>query len=286
MKKILLLGKSGFIGRNMLEFFENKYKLICPSHEELDVLNEIAVAEYFKQDYDVVLNCLDLREMNGMYFENKLRMFSNLARYSDYYGKMIYFGTGAEYARDLPIKNIEEKEFDRKIPLDTYGFCMHQISKIAMASKNIYNLRLFGIFGKYEIWKQRFISNAICKAIYEYPITIRQNLYFDYLYIDDLCNIVNWFIENTPKYHDYNAVSGQRYSLRELAELIISENKINLPIFIAKDGIGKEYSASNQRLCREMTEFETMDIKESIHQLANWYRTQKVSIDRMSLLYQ
>lgn len=287
MKKILLLGSTGFIGHNMLDNLHEQYDITSPTHKELDVLNEAAVAEFVKSEYyDVVLNCLDLHEMNGMYFENKLRMFNNLARCSDFYGKMVYFGTGAEYARDLPVESIEEKDFDRKIPLDTYGSCMHQISKLAMNSKNIYNLRLFGIFGKYEIWQHRFISNAICKAIYGYPITIRQNLYFDYLYVDDLCDIVRWFIESTPKYHDYNAVSGKRYSLKELAELVVSESQKDIPIFIAKDGIGKEYSASNKRLCEEMTDFKPMEIKESIHQLMNWYVEHRERIDRFSLLYQ
>ena len=287
MKKILLLGSTGFIGHNMLDSLHEQYSIISPTHKELDVLDEAAVTEFIKrQYYDVVLNCLDLHGMNGMYFENKLRMFNNLARCSEFYGKMIYFGTGAEYARDLPVESIEEKDFDRKIPLDTYGSCMHQISKNAMISKNIYNLRLFGIFGKYEIWQHRFISNAICKAIYGYPITIRQNLYFDYLYIDDLCDIVHWFIENTPKYHDYNAVSGKRYSLKELAELVVLESKKELPVFIAKDGIGREYSASNRRLCEEMIDFKPMEIKKSIHQLMDWYMEHQEMIDRFSLLYQ
>lgn len=287
MKKILLLGSTGFIGHNMLDNLHEQYNITSPTHKELDVLDEVAVAEFIKSEYyDVVLNCLDLHEMNGMYFENKLRMFNNLARCNDYYGKMIYFGTGAEYARDLPVESIEEKEFDRKIPLDTYGSCMHQIAKLAMISKNIYNLRLFGIFGKYEIWQHRFISNAICKAMYGYPITIRQNLYFDYLYVDDLCDIVRWFIENTPKYHDYNAVSGKRYSLKELAELVVLESQKELPIFIAKDGIGREYSASNKRLCDEMIDFKPMEIQESIHQLMYWYMKHQEMIDRFSLLYQ
>lgn len=285
-KKILLLGSTGFTGRNMLEQLSDKYVITHPAHKELDVLDETAVAGYIKgEHYDVVLNCLDLPDRNGTYFENKLRMFNNLAKYSDYYGKMIYFGTGAEYARDLPVESIEEKEFDRKIPLDTYGCCMHQISKTAMASKNIYNLRLFGIFGKYEIWRQRFISNAICKSLYGYPITIRQNLYFDYLYIDDLCDIVCWFIEHTPQYHDYNAVSGKRYSLRELAELVVSESGKEIPIFTAKDGTGKEYSASNSRLCAEMTGFQPMEMAKSVHLLMNWYRERQEEIDRFSLLY-
>lgn len=287
MKKLLILGGSGFIGRNMKEFFLSQYEIVTPSHLELDVLNENLVKEYLeKGQFNVILNCLDQHEMNGMYFENKLRMFSNLAKYNHLYGKMIYFGTGAEYARDLPIKEIREEEFGRRIPTDTYGCCMYHISQLAMQSNNIYNLRLFGIFGKYELWQHRFISNAICKSIYGYPITIRQNLYFDYLYIDDLCRIVEWFIENNPEYNDYNAVSGRRYSLKEIADIVVKESDRDLSVFIAKEGMGKEYSASNQRLCREFPEFQAEDIHLSISKLMDWYRTNITDIDNYKLLYQ
>lgn len=287
MKKILLLGKSGFIGHNMLNFFVKKYNLIHPSHKELDVLDEEKVAKYLKLgQYDIVLNCLDWRCSDNAYFENKLRMFNNLAKYRNLYGKMIYFGSGAEYARDLPIIDISETAFDRKIPVDTYGGCMHQISMTAMHSENIYNLRLFGIWGKYEIWQRRFISNAICKAMFGYPVTIRQDSCFDYLFIDDLCRIVQWFIENEPIYHDYNAVSGEKYYLKELAELVVEESGKDIPIYIANEGIGKEYSGSNKRLCQEMKDFCPTDMRKAIHEVYLYYESIQDQIERYPLLYQ
>lgn len=287
MKNVLLLGKSGFIGQNMREFFEGKYHLFCPSHKELDVLDELEVAKYLMlEKYDVILNCLDWRNLENAYFENKLRMFNNLAKYRNYYGKMIYFGSGAEYARDLFVSDIEETEFDRKIPLDTYGCCMHQISMTAMQSKNIYNLRLFGIWGKYENWQRRFISNAICKAVFSYPITIRQDCCFDYLYVSDLCRIVEWFIENEPTYHDYNAVSGRKFYLKELAEFVVEESGKNLPVYIAKEGIGKEYSGSNKRLLGEIGDFSPIDIKKAIHEMYLYYESIEDQIDKYKLLYQ
>lgn len=134
--------------------------------------------------------------------------------------------------------------------------------------------------------KKRFISNAICKALYEYPITIRQNANFDYLFIDDLCRIVDWAICNTPKYHDYNAVSGVKYELKELANIVNSVTKKNVPIYVAKEGMWKEYTASNKRLCDEMKTFIPEKMEESIDKLTSWYRHNMNQIDRCSLLYQ
>lgn len=286
--KILVLGSTGFIGKNIFEYLKSRgHDVYAPNHSKIDALDEKSVLEVFdKVHYDIVLNALDRNGNDKNYFENRLRMFQNLAMHNDLYGKMIYFGSGAEYGRELPIHNIEESEIDRVIPKDTYGFCLQQMNDYARKSENIYNFRLFGIFGKYELWNQRFISNAICKAMNGYPITIRQDRYMDYLYIDDLCKIVEWAINNTPKFHDYNAVSGKVYSLYELAETVNHVMHTDVPIYVAKDGYFAEYTANNNRILNEITDFEIENIEVSIDKLAKWYMNNKEKIDREKLLYQ
>ena len=280
---ILILGSTGFIGKNILEYLiERGYNVYAPNHKLMDVLDEKGVIDVLENgQYDVVINALDRNGKENSYFENRLRMFQNLAIHSDLYGKMIYFGSGAEYGRELPVCSIGENEINRVIPSDTYGFCLQQMNDYARKSENIYNFRLFGIFGKYELWNQRFISNAICKAI-----TIRQDRYMDYLYIDDLCKIVEWAINNKPKFHDYNAVSGKKYSLYELADTVQKVMHTDVPIYIAKDGYFNEYTASNNRLLSEMCDFEVEDIELSIKKLSQWYTKNKSIIIKEKLLYQ
>ena len=161
---------------------------------------------------------------------------------------------------------------------------MYTMQQLASQLPNVYNFRLFGIFGKYEIWQRRFISNAICKAIYGFPITIRQNTKFDYLFIDDLCKMVAYFIENKMKYQNYNATSGRIYELYELAQIVKETVGLDYPIFVAKDGYGLEYTSRNDRIMSEC-KIGIQDISASITSLSDWYQSNKKILIKMELLY-
>lgn len=289
MKKILMLGSSGFIGRNMFEYFtaqKEKYDVHAPSHKELDVLAQHEVEKYLNEySFDAIINCLDVTDNFNNYMKQRLQMFSNLYKYRSLYGKMVYFGSGAEYDRFRPLTNVSETDFGKIVPSDDYGLCLYYMSLLSEQSSNIYNFRLFGIFGKYELWNKRFISNAICKKIFGYPITIRENRIMDYLDIEDLCKITEWAIEKQPIYRIYNAVSGMARDLKTIAEMINGVKGSPVPVFLAKESIAPTYSASNLRLKTEMG-LECKDLSKSIKDLYNWYETTSNHIDKYLLLYQ
>ena len=57
MKKILLTGGSGFIGRNLREsFLSRKYDITAPAHSELDLLDTRSADEFFrKNSFDFII---------------------------------------------------------------------------------------------------------------------------------------------------------------------------------------------------------------------------------------
>lgn len=126
------------------------------SSQELDLKDTECVEAYLKQhSFDVILhaaNCNDTRNSISAYdvLNGNLRMFFNLERCSHYYGKMIYFGSGAEYDRSNNIPNMSEDYFDTSVPKDAYGLSKYIMAKACLNQKNIYELCLFGVYGKYE----------------------------------------------------------------------------------------------------------------------------------------
>lgn len=290
MKNILITGANGFIGRNISEGLKTNYKIYTPNREELNLLDTNMVEEYINRNkFDVVIHCATQNTLGkDRIFETEvldrnLRMFFNLERCSEKYGKMYYFGSGAEYDKDFYIPHMPESYFDNSIPKDAYGLSKYIMSKVINNKSNIYNLRVFGVFGKYENWEHRFISNSICKVLKGIPISIRQNVYFDYLYINDLCKIMIWFIENNPKYKHYNICTGNKVDLTTISKKILKISKKQLDISIEKSGLNKEYTGDNSRLINEIGDFEFTSIDKAIEELYNYYLGINKDIDYIKL---
>ena len=284
MKRILLTGagKNGFIGRNLKEALSDVYELYMPDSRQLDLCDTNKVAAYIKANrietviHSAVHNPRNRSACDEM--RNNLLMFYNLERLSGELDKLIFFGSGAEYDKRFPVEMETEDNFGRSIPIDDYGICKYIMNKTARASNNIYNLRLFGIFGKYEYWPLKFISFLCCRAIYDLPLTIRQNCFFDFLYIHDLAQVVRWAVDDSPCYHDYNVCTGMPVDLKTIAETVNKIARKELPIKIAKDGFNLPYTASNDRIKKEFN-FKITDLYSAIEDLYRWYYENREIID-------
>lgn len=289
MKKILLTGGSGFIGRNLREsFLKDSYQISAPSHTELDVANTESVDNYFrKHEFDVVLHtAVKPGHRNApdhtRVISTNLRMFENLARHNDCFGKFINFGSGAVYDVSADNAGVSEKQRFIHMGTDDHSFCKYVIAKRIEELDGFIDLNIFGIFGKYEDYAIRFISNAICKSLFGIPVTLRQNRRFSYLDVNDLPSILNFFIKNNVQHHSYNITPPEHVELAQLARYIAEKGHV--PVHIATEGYGLNYYGSNQRLTGEFPQTKFTDMENSIDRLYGYYISIKNNILYDSLL--
>lgn len=149
---------------------------------------------------------------------------------------------------------------------------------------NLICLRLFGVYGKYENYLFKFISNTIVKNLLHQPIVIGQNVNFDYLYITDLCRIVEYFLENKGKYADYNVATGQKNDLITIAKLVNKICGFESEIIIRNKGLNLEYTADNSRLEGEIRNFRFTSLGDGIKDLYGWYKLHLREIDKKEVL--
>lgn len=285
MKRILLTGGNGFIGRNIREKLDKEYTIFSPSSQELDLLERQEVTRYLQENKisDVIHSAVytpKRRQKNpDADFSANMRMFFHLAEHAFDLDKIIYFGSGAEFDKSFPISQATEQNFGRSIPLlNDYGLSKYIMNLYTRQSSNIYNLRLFGIYGPYEDWKTCFISNLCCKAIYGSPLTIRQECIFDFLYIDDLMQPIQNLLESTPKYRDYNLCSGESVRLTKIAQLVRYISGKNLEIQILKSGEDLEYTGCPERFRQEYG-LRLTSLEQGIKKLYRFYESHIGKID-------
>lgn len=289
MVSILLTGGSGFIGKNFLELFSNTFNITAPSHKELDLMNAWKVKEYFKnRKFDVVVHAASIGSLHaeqnatGVY-EANMYMLRVLAENASNFRRMIFFGSGAEYGKQRSIIKVKENDFGRILPEDEYGRSKYAASEYIDKHDHIINLRCFGVFGKYEDYTTRFISNIICQSLADQPIVIKQNTIFDYVHITDLARILSFFIKHEPRDKFYNVGRGEGLELMTIARIVkqLTNNAYDIQVKIS--GMGKEYTCDNSNLLRELGGFRFTPIQQSIQEMVEWYKMNWYRIDQSKL---
>ena len=133
-------------------------------------------------------------------------------------------------------------------------------------------MRVFGIFGKYEDYRRRFISNNICRLLAGLDISINTNSHFDYIYVNDFMKILDTFITCNVKFTTYNICRGKTVDLLSLAQTIKDIHAGNAPINVQNEGFKPEYSGDNSRFLEEYGHFNFQEFSESIKELYDWYK--------------
>jgi GDP-L-fucose synthase len=293
--RLFITGGSGFIGRNLAEQLASTYEVLAPTSAELDLLNAQTVREYLSaHSFDVIVHAATTRSNRRMgaptdLLDRNCRMFFNLARNQALFGKMIHLGSGAEYDRSQLPALVKEEHFDTRVPRDAYGFSKYICAKYIERSERIVDLRLFGVFGAYEDYSVRFISNACCRALKGLPIVLRQDVVFDYLYVKDLVEITRWFIEHDGENKAYNVCTGRPVELSNLAKTIariaVQISGREPVVSVMTEGLAPEYSANNSRMLTEMGAYRFWDLQASIAELYDWYTTNSERVDRDALQF-
>ena len=286
MKKILLTGGNGFIGKNIQEsFLAEKYELIAPRSFELNLADTASVDSYFqKHTFDVVLHAAvkpghrNAKDPTNLFYTN-IRMFENLVRHTDKFGKLINFGSGAVYDVSADNRMVTEDQIGVHCGKDDHSFCKYVVHKRIEALKNVVDLNIFGIFGPHEDWEIRFISNAICKTLFDLPITLRQNRRFSYLYVKDLMPILDFFIEHDVKHKSYNITPDTETELLDAALTVERLGGKGNGVIVANDGYGLNYSGSNALLKKEFPNVKFTPLEKAIEELFTFYSARKNTLD-------
>jgi GDP-L-fucose synthase len=270
--KILVTGANGFIGRNLADALELEHDVVRLTRQTVDLTNREAVDAFFKDKYfDVILHCAmvggrrNIVDNPKILYDN-LAMFYNLRRNQLKYDKMINFGSGAELDRH---GDIDENNYFRDVyPIDYYGMAKNITLRLVENEDKCFSIRLFNVFGIGEE-SARFIVSNIQRYIDKEPMVINQDRLMDFFYIDDLIELIKFFLEKNSTPEEINAVYKQKYKLSEIIDIINDLSDYTIDVTIEKEGYNKCYVGNSNRIDLLPVKFKGLEqaIREIYNQL-------------------
>lgn len=222
MKKIVIIGASGFIGSYLKNNLSGRYEIIPIFKDTLDLFNFEEVLSFLKQTKpNIIINCLSfggkekVRNEDPSDIHKNLIFFSNFYRLSELYDLYINIGSGSEFDLSTNIQLAREEEIFSRNPKESYAFSKNIISRLIYGNDKFTTLRLFGCFGSNEP-DIRFLKRYIQS---KEQFKIENNRYFDYFSIQDFGKVVNFVIENEIQGCDINCVYKEKLMLNEFLSL-------------------------------------------------------------------
>lgn len=269
---ILLTGSGGFIGQNLKEYLKEKYTLFCPRSFDLDLTKSDAVKNYFKLlDIDLIIHCGSVGGVRGeedkvSTIDENITMVNNLISFKKDETRVILFGSGAMYDKSRDLEKVREAEIGKFLPNDLYGQSKMKIAEIVQNRSDILCLNIFACYG-YNEKSSRFPSYAINQVLKGQDIIINQNVVFDYLFVEDMQRIVEYFINNIPQHKIINITPTQSISLLEIAKLVKEISCSNCKIEIKNPVMNNEYTGDNSILLQEIPNFHFTSMKDGLKNL-------------------
>jgi len=252
--RILITGCNGFVARNLTTYLSKNHTVIATNRSTLDVLNEEKVSVFLdKNNIDIVIHAAvsggrrNKKDDFSVLVDN-LKMFNNFKKNKEKYKYLFHFGSGAEFDRRQDIICVSEKTLSN--PVDYYGLSKKIIKTEIDKTEGFYNFRLFGCFGEDED-DARFVKSVITNINNNKPVIIHQNKIMDYVYIDDVTRVIEYYIKNIPKktlIKDINICYNKKHSLIEIAQYLINISKKECKIVINQQGLSNEYTGCGNNM--------------------------------------
>jgi len=297
MKNILIIGGTGFLGKNIVEALVNDgsriflitrnknfdvfkdsptIKIIHGALEDINIIKNLIIEHKIQEIVHLASNLIpasDKSEFEHEMLNIVLPTFELLNFISNKNVKIIFFSSGgAIYGKGMKNKTIESCILE---PHTFYGYSKLIIENHIRYLSNITQLRYVilrpsNVYGKYQNLNsnQGFIAVALGKILSNQPVDIwgDGNTLRDYICVRDVaqvvCNILRENIENEI----FNIGSGVSSSLLEILDILEKNTKLTVCVnFKQKRKIDLEKVSLDINKLKSHVKFTPKTLHEGIH---------------------
>ena len=311
--KILILGASGFIGRNIAIFFykkrnfsvtgtflkrkisiKNVKMLKCDLTKKNDVDRIIKGTDIIVQAAATTSGAKDIIEKPYLHVNDNAIINSMITRsaYDNKVKHVVVFSCSVMYqSSKKPIKEIDFNP-NLKIHPNYFGaawmkiFVEKMCAFYAKLGRNKYTLirhsNTYGPYDKFDLKKSHVLGASVNKVVNcsnnKVIIWGDGNEERDLIYINDLVNFVDLAIKNQKnKYELYNIGSGKLISINKLVKMIIKVcgKKINIINDTDKKTLNTHICLNTTKAKKELNWSAKTPLEDGIKKTVSWYKKNK-----------
>ncbi|MDF3819133.1 NAD(P)-dependent oxidoreductase [Leptospira sp. 96542] len=242
MVSVLVTGASGFIGSSLVTHLENKgYDVFKTTRESGDISKNETWRNFPSADFVIHLASRSFvpdswKDSNGFIEANVLGTSNALEFAKKCNAKLIYISA---YLYGIP-ENLPISERHPILPNNPYALSKFLAENICKFHSDFFNqsvtiLRLFNVYGPNQK-KEFLIPSLIDQCLNNSEIRVLDlNPKRDYIYIDDVLNVIEMSILKAGSLQIYNVGSGISYSVQEIIDQIQVLCKTKLPVFSSEN---------------------------------------------------
>lgn len=216
MKSILITGSNGFVGKNLIDFYRDKFNIL--TFAKNDNLDNILV-----KNPDVIINCAaSIYDIDTMFDTNVVlvnKLINHIEKHKE--TKLIQIGSSAEYGK----KTSATKEIDSLDPVSFYSGTKAAATMMCVSAACEFDLpiivvRPYSLYGNYEK-PYRLFSKLFNAFVYKEEMILYEG-YHDFIYIKDFIFGIDNLVSGDYNNGDIvNYGSGLQTSNKEVLDIFI-----------------------------------------------------------------
>jgi nucleoside-diphosphate-sugar epimerase len=237
--KILVTGSSGFFGKNLFEQWHNRYNLAGIDIQDCNIKDTDSLVSYVKGS-DVVIHCAARTRIEPSwidyqdYYETNLTASHRLFELCQQQGvkKFIYFSSSSVYGNSEHLIQIESDVLKPTNPYAVSKAAAEQAltAQAQKGSTELIIVRPFTMYGKYmEVSSYSLVIPRFFAAVRENkPLLLEGGgeQTRDFVHVDDAVSALEIILKQGKAGDIYNIGSGMSYSVKEIANLISTNQQI------------------------------------------------------------
>lgn len=248
MKKILVTGSTGLVGKNFVNHSQSsQYQILTPTHTELDLLNSQDVMTYLKENKpDVIVHCAarvggiksNMNNLFGYLYDNAAMGF-NLINAAKHAGidEIINLGSSCMYPKDANNPLVENDLLSGKLEETNEGYaisklavaklCLYATQQLNLNYKTLIPCNLYGLWDKFDAERSHMLPAAIRKIHFAKLTNNNVEIWGsgtarrEFMFAEDLANFIYFALDNFDKIPSImNVGTGKDHTILEYHEIV------------------------------------------------------------------